>query len=341
MWTCQDGLGKEKGAGEGDGGGRRAREEEKEAAEEEEGGGEAAWYHLQPKVSAQGQSGGEGNEETGLLGAPQAVGPGLAAPTLNAVAQPRGTTGASPELKSRDHLPPPQPARERCEGRRPVTQPSERALRVSAGEGTAKAAARSREARGSSGPGTGSPMAPSPGSARAWPLHVHAGSAPAKRVRGLRAPEDGRESLTGLRRFSVTFFQSSSCSWCRKPMAGPRSAASTPRPAPLHAPPGPAARRSARHRPHGGGALDCPGPAPRRLRPGGRSSSDSLSHPRPRPRQPPPLKEISALGCPPGGAQARRAQAPPHLRIALGLAAHPAHPAVIPPSQGSSQPASM
>lgn len=63
------------------------------------------------------------------LGTPEAVGPGLGAPKLNVVPQPRSVPGpwTSPELKSRDHLPPPQPARERCEGRRPVTQPSEQA----------------------------------------------------------------------------------------------------------------------------------------------------------------------------------------------------------------------
>lgn len=42
-----------------------------------------------------------------------------------------------------------------------------------------------------------------------------------------------------------------------------------------------------------------------------------------RPRPPPPLKGDSALECPPGGAQARRARAPLHLRVALGLCAHP------------------
>lgn len=165
-----------------------------------------------------------------------------------------------------------------------------------------------------------------PGAARAQTLHVHAGSAPADRARAPRAPKGGRGSLTGLRRFSVTFFQSSSCSWCRKPMAGPRSAASAPRPSPLRAPPGPAAGRAARHRPRGGGALKRPGAAARRLRPGGRGYSDSLTRPSP------PLKGVSALGEPPGGARARRARARLHLRTALGLAAHWALNAVFPRS---------
>lgn len=166
-----------------------------------------------------------------------------------------------------------------------MTQPSERAneraLRVSADEGTAEAATRGREARGSSGPGTGSPVAPSQG-LRA-PGHCTCTLGALRQIgRAACGPRRmGCGSLTGLRRFSVTFFQSSSCSWCRKPMAGPRSAASAPRPAPLHAPPGPAARRAARHRPRGGGALESPGPARRRLRPGGRSSRDSLIAPAP------------------------------------------------------------
>lgn len=205
----------------------------------------------------------------------------------------RSVPGTRPslELKSRDHLPLPQPARKRCGGRRPVTQPCDASV---SGPGHSRTlcrrpgSPRKRPARYRVSGGA------LPGSARAWALHVHAGSALANWALGLRAPKGGRGSLTGLRRFSVTFFQSSSCSWCKKPMARPRSAASAPRPSPLRAPPGPAAGRAARHRPRGGGALERPGPAAPRLRPGGRSYRDSLSRPRPRP--PPPLKGVSALG---------------------------------------------
>lgn len=97
-------------------------------------------------------------------------------------------TWASPELKSRDHPPPPQPARESSEGRRPVTQPSVASV---SGRGHSRSRC----------PGPGSPRKQRardrvpgsglPGSARARALHVHAGSAPANRARGLRAPEDG------------------------------------------------------------------------------------------------------------------------------------------------------
>lgn len=136
--------------------------------------------------------------------------------------------------------------------------------------------------------------------------------APAARARGARAAGPvvrglsgqqarGAGSLTGLRRLSVTFFQSSSCSWCRKPMAGPRSgrlraaARSSARPA------GPAARRSVRHRPRGGG-VSAPGtgstlapprrpqrqplaPAPRLHRPPLKGAA-LRSTPRPRPGNP-------------------------------------------------------
>lgn len=61
----------------------------------------------------------------------------------------------------------------------------------------------------------------------------------------------GKGPLTGLRRFSVTFFQSSSCSWCRKPMAGP---ARPLRAASSSAPRRPRSRRAARQRPRRGGA---------------------------------------------------------------------------------------
>lgn len=256
------------------------------------------------------------------------MGPGLGAPKLKAAPQPAlcpwhpGLAGAEVQGP-----PAPTPACQSALRRAPARDSAERALRVSADQGTADPAARGREARGSSGPGTGSPGGALPGSARAWPCTCTPG---AHRRIGRAAcggpPEDGRGSLTGLRRFSVTFFQSSSCSWCRKPMAGPRSAASAPRPAPLHAPPGPAARRAARHRPRGGGALESPGPAPRRLRPGGRSYRDSRSRPRP----PPPLQGVSALACPPGGARAPAA--PAHSARPLCSTGPPGGNAVLPRS---------
>lgn len=45
------------------------------AEEEEEGGGRATWYHLQPKVPAQGQRSGKGNEETDRYGGSRGSGP--------------------------------------------------------------------------------------------------------------------------------------------------------------------------------------------------------------------------------------------------------------------------
>lgn len=227
-------------------------------------------------------------------------------------------TWASPELKSRDHPPPPQPAREqrRAPARDSAERTSERASVASvSGRGHSQAATWGREARGSSGPGTGSPVAPSQG-LRA-PGHCTCTLGALRQIgRAACGPRRmGCGSLTGLRRFSVTFFQSSSCSWCRKPMAGPRSAASAPRPAPLHAPPGPAARRAARHRPRGGGALESPGPARRRLRPGGRSSRDSLIAPAPAPAPAAPAERrlgarMSARGRP--GPPSLGAAAPAH-----------------------------
>lgn len=137
---------------------------------------------------------------------------------------------------------------------------------------------------------------------------------PAARARGERAASPGARglggrqargagSLTGLRRFSVTFFQSSSCSWCRKPMAGPRSgrlraaARSSARPA------SPAACRAARHRPRGGG-VSAPGTGCT-LAPPRRPRRQPLA-PAPRPHRP-RLKALrrvrraaSCPGTPPG-----------------------------------------
>lgn len=94
--------------------------------------------------------------------------------------------------------------------------------------------------------------------ARRWP-----------RTRGPRSGQAGWRagSLTGLRRFSVAFFQSSSCSWCRKPMAGPRSGRLRAAAAPLRAPraPPPAAPVGIARAGRGFGR---PGPAPRWPRPG-------------------------------------------------------------------------
>lgn len=55
-------------------------EEETVAEEEEEGGGRATWYHLQPKVPAQGQRSGKGNEETGPYGGSRGGGPRARSP---------------------------------------------------------------------------------------------------------------------------------------------------------------------------------------------------------------------------------------------------------------------
>lgn len=93
-------------------------------------------------------------------------------------------TWAAAELTSRDHLPPPQTARESCGGRRPVTQPSS----VSGpGHDRTLCPRPGRPRRPPAGfRGSGDAL---PGSARAWALHAHAGSAPANWARGLRAPE--------------------------------------------------------------------------------------------------------------------------------------------------------
>lgn len=151
-----------------------------------------------------------------------------------------------------------------------------------------------RGPRGELGPGVGSanlcgpagslrPTEPTPlgGLASATPAAAQGcGEAPTPRTPA------GPPALTGLRRFSVTFFQSKRWSWCRNPMAGPgpapgrgvpRSAHGSPA-AHRHGPPG-------RHRsPQQAGGEAGSGPAP--ARPG-------LAQHR-------PLKAPPAAAAPPG-----------------------------------------
>lgn len=155
-----------------------------------------------------------------------------------------------------------RPGERDAEGARPMTQP--RTANVS-GRGRRPGLCRDplpggrRAGRGGGGAGGEGAARARPGSPRA-----RAGRAQPPAPAGPRRAR----SLTGLRRFSVTFFQSSSCSWCRKPMAGPRSGRLRAAAAALRAPP-PAARRAARHRPRGAGSR-ASGPVRRWLRPGGR-----------------------------------------------------------------------
>lgn len=224
-------------------------------------------------------------------GAPEEAGPRNQGPSgLDRVSQ------ASPP--SRDRGPPATPAswgrspptrtarpEERtARGAHPVTQPrtanvSGRGRRAGDRRVPFPEAGARKGARGPGGEGAlglAAPGGPPGVCARPARPHVRAENAPPDPVRAPSGSGQARRRagrLTGLRRFSVTFFQSSSCSWCRKPMAGPRSgrpraaARSSARPA------GPAARRAARHRPRGAG-------------PGASGTGSALAPPRP-PRRPP------------------------------------------------------
>lgn len=226
-------------------------------------------------------------------GAP-GLGPETAAPLSQIQIPSRSSAQGSRVSRAPRGLGPPSsseagPGERAAEGARPVTQPSSanvsgRGRRA----GYSRAPSPEARARAAAGAGVEGATTRRParlGSARARPGHRTCARGARRRPRCAQTPAPAGPrrggSLTGLRRFSVTFFQSSSCSWCRKPMAGPRSgrlraaARSSARPA---------ARRAVRHRPRGAGSRAA-------------GTGSALAPPR-RPRLAPPPARALPAPCP-------------------------------------------
>lgn len=255
------------------------------------------------------------------------MGPGLGAPKLKAAPQPAlcpwhpGLAGAEVQGP-----PAPTPACQSALRRAPARDSAERALRVSADEGTADPAARGREARGSSGPGTGSPVAPSrglraPGPARARRERTGAsGARPAggpRRTGAGRSPGSGASASHSSRAAAAAGAGSPWPGRAPPPQRrGPLLC--TPRRAPLPAAPLGIARAGAgRSRVQD---LLLAGSAP----------AAAATETRARVRARRPRFKASRRSGVRQGAPGH----PLHLRIALGLSARPAHPAGMQCSQG-------